>query len=102
MPEFTTSYLQVSDFAEGEEKIVTIRSFEQREFRQDNGMVKLKWVLSFDGEADLPLNDTNGRAIRNLYGKEMNGWIGKTIILYVHPGVEYNGVHVRGIRIRAV
>ena len=101
MPEFTTLYLQASDFAEGEDKIVTIRSFEKRDLRQDDRTVKSKWVLYFDEEeAGLALNDTNGRAICKLYGKEMNGWIGKKVILYVHPSVEYNGVHMRGIRVR--
>jgi hypothetical protein len=60
-----------------------------------------KWVLQFDEiEAGLALNDTNGRAICRLHGKEMNEWVGKKVALYVHPGVEYNGVYLRGIRVR--
>lgn len=100
MPVFSTLYLQASDLPDGEDTILTIRSFERKELRQDDRTMP-KWVLSFDEiEAALALNDTNGRAISKLLGKEMNEWIGKTIILYIHPGVEYNGVHLRGIRVR--
>jgi hypothetical protein len=100
MPEFSSLYLQASDFAEGEEKILTIRSFERKELRQGDRTV-MKWVLHFDEiEAGLALNDTNGRAICKLHGKEMNGWIGRKVVLYIHPTVEYNGVHMPGIRVR--
>lgn len=100
MPAFSTLYLQASDLPDGEDTILTIRSFERRDLRH-NDRTTPKWVLSFDEiEAALALNDTNGRAISKLLGKEMKEWIGKKIVLYVHPSVEYNGVHLRGIRVR--
>lgn len=100
MPVFSTLYLQASDLPDGEDTVVTIRSFERRELRQDDRTVT-KWVLSFDEiEGGLALNDTNGRAISKLLGKEMNEWIGRKIVVYIHPGVEYNGIHTRGIRVR--
>ena len=101
MPAFSTLYLQASDLPDDEDIILTIRSFERKELRQDDRTV-MKWVLYFEEiEEGLALNDTNGRAIRRLLGKEMEGWRGKRIILYVHPSVEYNGVHLRGIRVRS-
>ena len=102
MPEFSTLYLQASDLPDDADTIVTIRSFERKELRQDDKM-RMKWVIYFDEiEAGLALNDTNGRAICGLLGKEMTVWIGKQVALYVHPSVEYNGVHLRGIRVRSV
>lgn len=100
MPVFSTLYLQASDLPDGEDTVVTIRAFERRELRQDDRAVS-KWVLFFDEiEGGLPLNDTNGRTIRKRHGKEMDGWIGRTIVLYIDPDVEYNGSHTGGIRVR--
>src|SRR5689334_4340513 len=100
MPAFSTLYLQASDLPDNEDTIVTIREFERKEMRQDDKTV-MKWVLYFvEIEAGLALNDTNGRAICRSLGKEMNEWKGKKISLYVHPGVEYNGMYLRGIRVR--
>ena len=89
MPEFSTLYLQASDFPDGEDMIVTIRSFEKRDLGPEDAYVRKKWVLYFDElQAGLPLNDTNGRAICKLLGKEMDGWVGKKVALYVHPSVD--------------
>lgn len=102
MPTFTTTsaYLRADDLSPDGDTVLTIASFEKQSLRQDE-RTKEKWVLHFAGrEGGLALNDTNGRVLCELFGKEMDEWIGKAICLYVDPHVQYNGSQVAGIRIR--
>jgi hypothetical protein len=46
------------------------------------------------------LNKTNGVVICELYGEEMNDWVGKKITLYEKDDVEFAGKLVSAIRVR--
>lgn len=59
-----------------------------------------KPVLHFRGkEKGLALNKTNGITITDVYGEEMDDWIGLPIILYT-ARVLYDGKMVPAIRVR--
>jgi hypothetical protein len=60
-----------------------------------------KAVLYFTGhQKGLPLNVTNFRTLIELFGTdESDDWLGRRIELYT-TGVEYQGRHTLGIRIR--
>ena len=102
MPVFTppSSYLRASDLPPDADTPVTIESFSEESLRQGERQVKKK-VLKFAGfDRGFPLNTGNGNVICQMYGTEMNNWIGKPITLYVDLNVEYNGERVAGIRVR--
>lgn len=102
MPTFTTTsaYLRADDLPPDGDTVLTIASFEKQSLRQGERTVE-KWVLHFhEREGGLALNDTNGRVLCELLGKEMDGWIGRPISLFVDPHIQYNGSPVAGIRIR--
>ena len=60
-----------------------------------------RYVLNFVERAEcLALNKPNGRAICDLYGEDMDNWIGKQIALYVDRSIRMYGLPVSGIRVR--
>ena len=61
------------------------------------------YVLHFvEDVKPMVLNKTNGRLIAQITGSETDdGWIGKKIVLYHEPNVEFGGQLVGGIRVRA-
>jgi hypothetical protein len=52
----------------------------------------------------LTVNTTNTKTLVAMYGgKDIDtAWIGKTVILFVDPHVQYAGKEVKGIRVRLV
>jgi hypothetical protein len=53
-----------------------------------------------DDDRKLILNAINARTIAKLYGDETDGWIGKTVTLFLDENVTYQGQHTPGIRVR--
>ncbi len=103
MPKFSTEskYLKHTDLPEGEDTIVTIKSFRQEDM--EKGEVKQKkWVIYFEEmEKGLALNSTNGKTLCKILGsEEMNDWKGRKIALYTKDDIEYAGELVSGIRVR--
>lgn len=59
-----------------------------------------KPVLSFQNSTKrLILNKTNAQTLANLYGREVLGWVGKKVILYVAE-VQFRGVPTLAVRIK--
>lgn len=95
-----STYLRATDLPPDQDTVVTIVSFAQERFDQKGRTVD-KWVLFFkELPGGLPLNKATGKAICDQLGDEMGNWIGKQIVLYVDPNVQYEGKQVSGIRIR--
>lgn len=61
---------------------------------------KRKLVIDFE---DLPgrlsLNSTNAKGLIEKFGDDTEGWIGRTIVLYVDENVFYLGKKTAGLRI---
>ena len=96
-------YLRRFDLPVGQDTKLTIRAYEKQDMRaRDRGRVRRFVVYFVERPECLALNNPNGKAIRDLYGEEMNNWIGKKIALYVDRSVQMYGERVSGIRIRSV
>lgn len=71
------------DLHDGKDTIVTITAVTGGELTSVGGRKSKKPVLSIKGTAKkLAINVTNGRTIATMYGKHIEGWIGKKIALY--------------------
>jgi hypothetical protein len=57
--------------------------------------------VTLDDGRLLTLNRQNTQTLIDLYGADTDGWIGRTIRLYLDPDVAYRGRRVGGIRIEA-
>lgn len=83
-------------------KLVTIKGLaKQNAGRDDNP--EMKWTMSFQ-ELSKPLvmNGTNLQLCAHALGTdETDNWIGKQIVLYNDPSVQFQGKLVGGVRIRA-
>lgn len=103
MAKFTTSnFLKKETFEDGEELTLTMAGYAKENVGTDDEPDQ-KWTLHFDEiEEKLPLNKTRGTAIAEKYGYEMDHWIGKQIVVYVDPTVQFGGKRVGGLAVRAV
>jgi len=91
---FHGASLKASDLA-GRDCRVTIKSYEIQEF--DDGS---KLVISFEKtERTLVCNKTNANTIANMYGQEIDDWIGRQIVLYPTQ-TDLRGKQVECIRVR--
>lgn len=92
----TSKYLKVADL-NGERKRMTVKGVEQENVAREDEDPKS--VVYFHGEKKgLVLNRTNGNALMQLYGDEMNGWVGKDVVL-VPSETDYQGKRVPCIRL---
>jgi hypothetical protein len=96
-----SKFLKQDDIGAGQ--LVTIRTVDQHNVAASGAPDDNKWCASFN-ELDKPLvlNSTNMDTISIITGSlHTDGWIGKTIVLFVDPSVVYAGKRVGGIRVRA-
>ena len=101
MPKFSTEgkFLKYQEL-DGKEWVFTVKSFKHESIGQGDEK-ELKWVLYFEEmEKGFVLNKTNGVVICEMYGEEMDGWVGKKISLYEKDDVEFGGKLVSAIRVR--
>lgn len=81
--------------------LVTIDHCSTERITNEQG-TQLKGVLHFrERIKPLILNVTNGKRIAELYGKDIDGWVGKQITLYYDPSVRVAGKTVGGTRVKA-
>ena len=89
----------------GGELMLTIAGVNRREYEEEDGKKTVKGVLNFEEtEKRLALNVTNTNTVAAMFGRDNidKEWIGKSIILYVDPHVQYAGKEVKGIRVRLI
>ena len=92
--------LKASDI-QGREPTVTIKSVEPRDFKNNDGRVQKKLVISFHGaQKKFVCNKTNANRIAFMHGKDFAGWPGKKITLFVDPFVEFGGEIKSAIRVK--
>lgn len=96
--------LKASDL-DGDEHVLTIKSYVVREFDQEKDgrhFTVKKPVISFVGtDKTFVCNKTNMGAIAYAFGKEMDDWIGKQIILFPTM-VSFGDKMVEAIRVRVI
>ena len=93
---FTSNSLKAQDL-KGREVTVTISGYEAVDF--DDGR---KLVLSFqESDRTLICNKTNGNTIGDLYGTNLDSWIGKQITLFPTQ-TDFGGKQVPCIRVKLI
>ena len=97
----TSKYLKGADV--DPPRLLTFRSFKKENVAKADEPEEHKWVAYFDGEdKGLVLNKVNlERAARALGSDDTDDWIGKPIVVFYDPNVEFGGKLVGGIRLRA-
>lgn len=83
-------------------KLVTIRGFSQQNAGRDDAP-EMKWTMSFiELNKPMVMNSTNLQLCAQALGsEETDHWIGKQVVLYNDPSVQFQGKLIGGIRIRA-
>lgn len=96
-----SKYLKQSDFPEPQ--MLTISKVEMTNVAPQGQPRKARGVMFFERvEKGLVLNKGNlTRAEKALGSDETDDWVGKQIVVYVDPDVEFAGEIVGGIKLRA-
>ena len=96
---FPSRFLTKEDIGAGQ--LYTIKSVATDNVGKEDEP-EVKPVLYFN-EAPKPfvLNMTNGQVIGALYGEDLAGWIGKQIVVFFDPTIQFKGKVTGGIRVRA-
>lgn len=98
----TGKYLKREDVTE-EGTSHKIVSCSQQQLSMGDGQSETKWVLTLGELKPLILNATNIRRCVAAFGtQETDEWIGRSIIVYDDPEIEFGGKIVGGVRLRAV
>jgi hypothetical protein len=103
MPQITTGkYLRREELSEAG-AVYKVVSVTEEPVSLGNGESEKKWILTLSDLKPLILNTTNiKRAVAAFGSQETNDWIGKSIVAYNDPNIEYGGKLVGGVRLRAV
>lgn len=81
-------FLKAGEF-KGKKVTLTIKDIDLDKLIGNDGKEKTKGVVSFvETEKQIPLNKTNGICLRAMFGRKVQEWVGKRIILF--PG-QWNG-----------
>ena len=98
----TGKYLKREDVTEDgtSHKIV---SCSQQQLSMGDGQSETKWVLALAELKPLILNATNIRRLVAAFGtQETDDWVGRSIVVYDDPEIEFGGKIVGGVRLKAV
>lgn len=101
---FPSPWLKAEDFAEGEEKQLTIRSWQLNTLPSKNGEKPKKSLdLTFDEtEKVLGANYTNREALAKVFGsRDPNDWVGKKAT-FMTLWVDSWGETVRAVRVKPI
>ena len=98
---FESNTLKAADI-KGREITATIAHVEPKEFTgRDNGTKTKKLMIYFEkAKKALVCNRTNAQRIAYIHGKDYSQWVGKQIVLYVDPFVQFGNELVEAIRIK--
>ena len=68
-----------------------------------DGGSEMKWILTLENLKPIVLNATNiRRCVAAFNTSETNDWVGRSLVCYDDPTIEFGGRQVGGIRLRAV
>lgn len=96
-----SKYLKQSDLAD--DMVVTVAKVGKANVAREGDEPEYKWLIRFN---ELPkpmvLNSTNiKRLAKACNSDDTDEWLGKKVVLYVDPDVEFAGNVVGGLRVRA-
>jgi hypothetical protein len=96
-----SKYLKQSDLSD--DMVVTVAKVGKANVAREGDEPEYKWLIRFN---ELPkpmvLNSTNiKRLAKACNSDDTDEWLGKQVVLYVDPDVEFAGNVVGGLRVRA-
>ena len=96
-----STYLKRGDVGVG--VLWTIRGIQEENVGGDETDPQMKWVLYFkEAQKGLVLNKTNITRIEQVTGSDdTDNWMGKQIVIYWDPTIEFMGEIKGGLRVRA-
>lgn len=96
-----SKYLKQSDV--DADVVVTVQKVGKANVAPKGEEPEYKWLIRFNEfEKPMVLNSTNiKRLAKACASDDTEGWIGKQVVLYVDPDVEFAGNVVGGLRIKA-
>lgn len=96
-----SKYLKQSDVEE--DTVVTVEKVGKANVAPKGEEPEHKWLIRFtEFPKPMVLNSTNiKRLAKACDSEDTDGWIGKQVVLYVDPDVEFAGNVVGGLRIRS-
>jgi hypothetical protein len=95
---YDSKWLRCADL-EGEDRVMTIEKVKAGTVGQGED-AEAKPIIWFVGvRTPFAANKTNGKTISNLYGRDTENWVGKSVTLFPTT-TEYGGEMVECIRIR--
>ena len=93
------TFIKKEDLAAGPQRF-TIQGVSKTTFEAKNGQ-PAEDVLQLElDERQFSLNKTNIKILIGAHGGKTDGWIGKSVILYVDPNVMFSGRLVGGVRVQ--
>jgi hypothetical protein len=103
MPKITTDsgqYLKKEDVPSP--KLLTIKDVRQEAIKTGPDLTEKRWIMYFqEEEKGLVLNKSNIQRAKTVFKSEnSDDWLGRKIVLYTDPNVEYAGKLVGGLRLR--
>lgn len=96
-----SKYLKQAD-VDGE-LVVTVQGLKKVNVAREDEDPEYRWTVKFQ-ELPKPLiaNVTNLKRLAKALGDDTDDWIGKQVILYVDPDIEFGGNIVGGLRVKAI
>ena len=94
------TFLKNEDLASGPQRF-SIQGVSKVTFEAQNGHPAEDVLqLELDDNRQFSLNKTNIKILIGAHGGKTDGWIGKSVILYVDPNVMFRGGLVGGVRVQ--
>jgi hypothetical protein len=94
-----SKYLKQSDVED--ERVVTVAALKKVNVARDDEDPEYRWTAKFNEfQKPMVLNVTNLKRLAKALGDDTDDWIGKQVILYVDPDIEFGGNVVGGLRIK--
>jgi hypothetical protein len=99
----TGNYLKSSELTEEGETFIIEKVLEEPLTNKDGTPGEDKFILYLEDSKPLVLNKTNiNRLVAAIGSNDADDWVGKSIIAYCDPTIEFGSEIVGGIRLRAV
>ena len=94
------TFIKKEDLAAGPQRF-TIQGVSKATFGAKDGRPAEDVLqLELDDDRQFSLNKTNTKILIGAHGGKTDGWIGKSVILYVDPNVMFRGGLVGGVRVQ--
>ena len=94
------TFIKKEDLAAGPQRF-TIQGVSKTTFGAKDGRPAEDVLqLELDDDRQFSLNKTNTKILIAAHGGKTDGWIGKSVILYVDPNVMFGGRLVGGVRVQ--